>query len=316
MTRMPLPTGRGSRVALIAAAALTVPAAAFALPPAGTDDEVGTPPGSVEVTTPEVPAKGKVGFCVRNFRVDLKNGGSVGQQFMMKFDDFGQNGIGPFTPDASGTFCGEISMNPADYAGTKGGAADAIPPGLCDTSKPHSLRFLSGPWAYDKNGDSASMRSFRADFRVTGSCTAPPPPPTGPTPGPTQPTPEQPTAPGAEDGSTVVRRPKLRARVVSTNGTTLRLNFQPVSTHTKVRISLRTRVPVKIGKRKRIVRLVSSTPVEIPADGRRHTAVFRLTPACRQIVASKAKRSGVLIFTLPSGKAQGIPLSVVRSGTR
>jgi len=274
---------------------------AAGLPPGGVDDTPGTPPGSVAIVQPDVPKQGTVGFCVRNYRVNLPGGGSVGQQFMIKFDDFGAYGIGPFQPDNNGDLCAEVSMNPADHATAKGGAADKIPSDLCDTAKEHHLRFLSGSWAYNQGGVQASSRSQAGIFRVTTNCTEPVA--TGGTPPPT----------GGGVGLPAPA-PKVASRTVGTNGRTLTVRFQPVTVHTVASVGLRTRVKVRIGKQTRVVRLVSATRVEIPADGRSHTATFRLTPAGRQVVNTRALRAGVLVITPATGKSRGIPLSVIRSG--
>jgi hypothetical protein len=147
------------------AATLVLAAAGAALPPGGTDDQPGTPAGSLAVTTPDVAQKGAVGFCVENIRVDSSSG-HVAQPFVLKFDDHGSSGIGPFTPDADGHLCASASTDPAAYATAKGGSADKIPPDLCDPTKEHWLRLLSGGWA----AENASQRSLAATFRVTGAC--------------------------------------------------------------------------------------------------------------------------------------------------
>ena len=302
--------GRRSRtpaLIVVAAIAAVAPAAALALPPGGVNEEPGTPPGSVSVTNPEVAKQGTVGFCVRNFRVNLAGGGSVGQQFMVKFDDFGSYGIGPFTPDNNGDLCAEVSMNPADHATAKGGAADKIPSDLCDANATHLLRFLSGSWAYNKADGVASMRSLHADFRTTATCTEP-----APTGGSGSTTPG--TGGTGGGATTIAPLPTVASRTVGTNGRTLRLTFRPVTAHTVVSFGLRTRTKVRVGKQMRIVRLVSATRVEIPADGRSHTATFRLTPAGRQVVGARTRNSGVLVITPGSGAARGVPMTVIRSG--
>ncbi len=298
------PHRRGGRPALIAASATiaVVAPTATALPPGGVEETPGTPPGTVSIVQPDVAKQGKVGFCVRNYRVNLPGGGSVGQQFMVKFDDFGAYGIGPFRPDNNGDLCTEVSLNPADHVSARGGAADKIPAGLCDPAKEHWLRFLSGSWAYNQGGVQASSRSQAASFRVTANCGEP---------APVDGTPSTPAP-----GTTVAPIPQVVSRTVGTNGRTLTLRFRPVTAHTVVAFGLRTRTKVRIGKQTRIVRLVSATRVEIPADGRSHTATFRLTPAGRQVVNTRTQRAGVLTITPATGKARGIPLTVIRSGTR
>ncbi len=283
--------------------ALVVPAAVVALPPGGVDETPGTPPGSVSIVQPEVAKQGKVGFCVRNYRVNLPGGGSVGQKFMLKFDDFGAYGIGPFEPDNNGDLCAEVSMNPADHAGAQGGAADKIPPGLCDPTKEHWLRFLSGSWAYNQGGVQASSRSQSAAFTVTANCSEPAADGTpAPAPG------------GAGGGNTVVPIPQVISRTVGTNGRTLTLRFQSVTAHTVVSVGLRTRTKVRVGRQMRVVRLVSATRIEIPADGRSHTATLRLTPTGRRVLSSRGARASILTVTPATGKARGLPLNVIRSG--
>lgn len=144
------------------AGALVLAASGVALPPGGVADQPGTPPGSLTITTSEVPQKGDVGFCVQNIRVDTASGPAA-QPFMLKFDDHGSNGIGPFTPAADGSLCATVSTDPADYAS---GAADKLPSDLCDPTKDHWLRLLTGAWAHPDG----SQRSIAAGFEVTGAC--------------------------------------------------------------------------------------------------------------------------------------------------
>ena len=149
-------------LALAAGGTLALAASGAALPPGGTADQPGTPPGTLAITTPTVAPKGAVGFCVTNIRVDT-SGGHVAQRFMLKFDDFGTTGIGPYAPDQDGNLCATVSTDPASYGSS---ASDKIPADLCDGSKGHRLRLLSGPWAHPE----ASQRSLGQAFTVTGSC--------------------------------------------------------------------------------------------------------------------------------------------------
>jgi hypothetical protein len=154
--------GAVALLTVASAAAVVWPGGAGALPPDGAADTPGTPAGTLEVTNAAGLREGKVQFCVRGFRVE-SGGSSVPQQFMVKFDDHGSNGIGPFQPDASGTWCGEIATDRAAYAMK---VDDKIPADLCDASKQHWLRVLSGSWA----APGATSRSMGRDFAIDATC--------------------------------------------------------------------------------------------------------------------------------------------------
>ena len=145
----------------ILGAGLLAAPAVLALPPGGAVDKPGTPPGTLEITNATGLREGKVQFCVRSFVT--KDGGAP-QQFMVKLDDFGSNGIGPFQPDASGTFCGEIATDRAAYA-SSASADDKLPADLCAPGN-HWLRVLSGPWAHPD----ATERSLAKDVVVDATC--------------------------------------------------------------------------------------------------------------------------------------------------
>ena len=243
-----------SRLALAAASAAVglgfAGAAAWAVPPGGGDQIPGTPPGSVEVTTPEVPQRGDVGFCVRGFRVE--NGSErVGQQFMVKFDDHGAYGIGPFTPDVNGELCATVSTDPADHQGAKGGAADKIPSDLCDPAKAHWLRFLSGEWA--QNG---SPRSLSAEFRVTGACEPAGGGPGGGEPGGGTPPPAAQVAVRLRSHRLALGARRVTLRLSATGGTA------------RGTIALRSAHRVVVGKRKRRVTLARGPFSVAPGSNR------------------------------------------------
>lgn len=314
---------RGPRVAallVLTALAALVPAAASALPPGGVDETPGTPPGSVEITTPVVPQKGKVGFCVHGFRVDLKAGGSVGQQFMIKFDDFGSYGIGPYTPDANGDLCATVSANPADHTGEKGGAVDKIGPELCDPGKEHWLRFLSGSWAYNKNGDEASLRSLHAEFRFSGNCGDPPPsesPGGGPpatTPETTSPGPTKPgtTSPGTTPAA-VTPVPRLASPGLRAGARRLTITFRPVAARTTVAIALRTAAKVRLGDHRRLVTLVRPVRRTLAAGTKRRTVTLRLTGGARALLRTHAKLAARLTLTPDHGKAGRVAVTLRRA---
>lgn len=274
---------RGVLLAL-AAVALAGSAVAWAVPPGGVADTPGTPPGSVAITTPEVSQKGKVGFCVQGFRVDLAAGGSVGQQFMVKFDDFGNSGIGPFTPNAAGELCAEVSTDPADH-GSK--ASDRIPADLCDPSKEHWLRLLSGPWAYNKNGDVASLRSLSATFRVTGICgDATTTPDAGATPTATP-------TPAATTSASLVSR-----KLTVTGGTRVTVKLRGGSAAQRVRVVLRTASKVRVGTKRRVVTLASAS-YQLGKDTRR-TVRPKLTSAGRALLRARRTLAGRLTLQ-PTG---------------
>jgi hypothetical protein len=156
--RPPRATGA---VLVLGAAVLAWPCAAGALPPGGAADTPGTPAGSVEITNPAGLREGKVQFCVRGF---VTRTGAAPQQFMVKFDDYGSKGIGPFQPDATGTYCGEVATDRAAYA-SAASADDKLPAELCRGGQ-HWLRILSGSWSHPD----ATERSLAKDFASDATC--------------------------------------------------------------------------------------------------------------------------------------------------
>ncbi|WP_022927406.1 hypothetical protein [Patulibacter americanus] len=156
--RPPRATGA---VLVLAAAGLTWPCSAGAVPPGGVADTPGTPAGSIEIVNPAGLREGKVQFCVRGF---VTKSGTAPQQFMVKFDDHGSKGIGPFQPDATGTYCGEVATDRAAYASAMS-ADDKIPAGLCQGGQ-HWLRILSGSWSHPD----ASERSLAKDYTSDATC--------------------------------------------------------------------------------------------------------------------------------------------------
>jgi hypothetical protein len=156
--RPPRATGA---VLVLGAAVLAWPCSAGALPPGGAADTPGTPAGSVEIVNPAGLREGKVQFCVRGF---VTRTGAAPQQFMVKFDDYGSKGIGPFQPDATGTYCGEIATDRAAYA-SAASADDKLPAELCQGGQ-HWLRILSGSWSHPD----ATERSLAKDFATDATC--------------------------------------------------------------------------------------------------------------------------------------------------
>jgi hypothetical protein len=156
--RPPRATGA---VLVLVAAVLTWPCSAGAVPPGGVADTPGTPAGSIEIVNPAGLREGKVQFCVRGF---VTKSGAAPQQFMVKFDDHGSKGIGPFQPDATGTFCGEVATDRAAYA-SAASADDKIPAELCRGGQ-HWLRILSGSWSHPD----ATERSLAKDFTSDATC--------------------------------------------------------------------------------------------------------------------------------------------------
>jgi hypothetical protein len=156
--RPPRATGA---VLVLGTAVLAWPCSAGALPPGGAADSPGTPAGSVEIVNPAGLREGKVQFCVRGF---VTKTGVAPQQFMVKFDDYGSKGIGPFQPDATGTYCGEIATDRAAYA-SAASADDKLPAELCQGGQ-HWLRILSGSWSHPD----ATERSLAKDFASDATC--------------------------------------------------------------------------------------------------------------------------------------------------
>lgn len=146
---------------VLAGAVLAWPCAAGALPPGGAADTPGTPAGSIEIVNPAGLREGKLQFCVRGF---VTKTGAAPQQFMVKFDDHGSKGIGPFQPDATGSYCGEVATDRAAYA-SAASADDKLPAELCKGGQ-HWLRVLSGSWAHPD----ASERSLAKDFATDATC--------------------------------------------------------------------------------------------------------------------------------------------------
>lgn len=140
--------GLGIGVGLLAAAG------AWALPPGGAVDDPGDPPATITIVTPSVPVNGAVSFTGTGWL----NQDGTGQSVMVKFDDFGNNGIGPFTADAQGNLSGTVSLTPPANA-TARQRADYAPSDMNQANSSHWLRFLTGPWgSLPRNGPPRSMR--------------------------------------------------------------------------------------------------------------------------------------------------------------
>jgi hypothetical protein len=296
--------------ALTAGLTVGLAAGGFALPPGGVEDQPGTPPGSVTITTPDVPQKGKVGFCVQQFRVDTA-GGPVGQQFMVKLDDFGSYGIGPFTPDATGSLCAEVSTDPADYQGAKGGAADKLPADLCDPGKEHWLRFLSGSWAHPD----ASQRSIAKGFRVTGSCIGTPPPTTAPGGGtPTTTAPGgTPTTPAG--GSSAAAVPRVRSTTLVVRGRTIAAVLQGTGAFSRGSLVLRTRGPVRLGRTPPARRMLAKGSYQAAA-GDRVTVRLTLTREGTSVLRTRPRLAGELAVTPVRATGATTRVAVRRAPTR
>jgi hypothetical protein len=297
------------RIALAAAAlgttaALAAAGAGVALPPAGTADDPGTPAGSMTITTPAVAQKGDVGFCVANIRVDT-SGGPVAQPFMVKFDDHGSYGIGPFTPDADGSLCATVSTDPARYATAKGGAADKIPADLCDPTKEHWLRLLSGSWAHPD----ASQRSIAQTFTVTGRCgdvagggttTTPGGGGTTTTPGGGTTTTPGTGAPTTGGTPTTAAAPfTLRSAALATDARRVTLKVRGGTAFARGTLVLRTRAKVALGRSAPARRTLARGGFQVAARDA-VTVRLTLTAAARSLLRTRATVAATLAVT-PAG---------------
>lgn len=134
----------------VAAAAVAAPVAALAIPPTGPGDNPGNPPATVTIVTPSVDAAGgRVAFRGTGF---LNSAGQP-QKVYVKFDDHGDNGIGPYVAAADGTLQGTVALSDPE-----------APADIADASKDHWLRFLAGPSG--KYPDNGPARSLKAAFKV------------------------------------------------------------------------------------------------------------------------------------------------------
>ncbi|OJU86292.1 MAG: hypothetical protein BGO11_02685 [Solirubrobacterales bacterium 70-9] len=267
---------------------------AGAEPASGAVEVAGTPPGSVEVTTPEVAQKGAVGFCVHNFRVET-GGSSVGQQFMVKFDDFGAYGIGPFTPDAAGDLCATVSTDPAAHEGEKGGAKDKIPTDLCSPGKEHWLRFLSGSWA-----QGGTPRSLTAKFRMTGTCEST----SAPTPG---------GGTTATETTVAAASLKLLDHKLALQGRSVALRIQAGAAGASGRVVLRAahKVPVAGPGSPRAKAVLARGGYRV-AGGKTKTLRINLTVAGRRILADRDRLAARLLLRPAAGEAQSWPVLLAR----
>jgi hypothetical protein len=137
---------------LVALAVLSLPAAAVAVPPGGPAENPGNPPATVTVVTPAVQAGGRVAFTGTGFL----NGNGSPQKVYVKFDDHGDNGIGPFVAAADGTLKGSVALSDPE-----------APADIADARQDHWLRFLAGPSG--KYPDNGPPRSLKAAFRVVAA---------------------------------------------------------------------------------------------------------------------------------------------------
>jgi hypothetical protein len=299
--------------ALAAGASLALAAAGMALPPGGTDDEPGTPPGSLTVTTPDVPQKGAVGFCVQDIRVDGA-GGHVAQPFMMKFDDYGSSGIGPFTPEADGDLCATISTDPAAYTSAKGGSADKIPPDLCDPAQEHWLRLLSGAWA----GDGASQRSLAAAFRVTGACgdgaggsAGTPPATTTPTTGAMTTTTTAPTTTPRKPTVTVT----ARSAQLSVSGRSLVVKLVGGPAFTRGTLLVKSRARLRVGRSAAARRTLARGSFQLAA---RDTVALRLalTTDARSLLRTRRTLAATLAIAAGGATTRTTNVTVTTSKTQ
>jgi len=277
-------------VAAAGAAALVLATAGVALPPGGVADQPGTPAGSLTITTPEVPQQGDVGFCVQNIRVDTA-GGPAAQPFMLKFDDHGSNGIGPFTPAADGSLCATVSTDPADYPS---GAADKLPSDLCDPAKAHWLRLLTGAWAHPDG----SQRSIAAGFTVTGACgdggggsgggggTG-----TGTTPA----TPGAPatTTPAATPGTAAEPPVRAASATLTTSGRSVVVKLKAASSFARGSLLLRSVSRLRVGRSAPARRTLARGSFQIAAGD---TLALRLplTADARSVLRTRASLAGAL----------------------
>ncbi|WP_036725398.1 hypothetical protein [Patulibacter minatonensis] len=321
MRRRTLVVGASAGLALAGATT------AVALPPGGAVDKLGTPAGSLEITSAAL-REGKVQFCVRGF---VTKDGAAPQQFQVKFDDFGSRGIGQFQPDASGTYCGEIATDRAAYA-TKASADDKIPAvaqgadaNLCDTSKQHWLRVLTGTWAHPNGSERSIARDIAIDSTcgtggkaaapsigtVVGSDTGVLPPTSTPggttttpggtttTPGTT--TPGGPTTPGTTTPVVLSGLAKVRSSTVAVKGTVATLQVRRTAAVGKGKITIRSaaKLAVKGRKGSKVRTLVSGRPYSLTGQVSQSLRL-KLTTTGRSVLRTRARLDAVVTIT-PNG---------------
>jgi hypothetical protein len=302
--------------------ALAGAASALAVPPGGAVDKLGSPAGSLEITSAGL-REGKVQFCVRGFVI---KDGSAPQQFQVKLDDFGIKGIGQFQPDATGTYCGEIATDRAAYA-SKASADDKIPAvalgadaNLCDQTKQHWLRVLTGTWAHP-NG---SERSIARDITIDGTCgtggkaaapsvgtvvggdTGVLPPTTTPggtttTPGGTTTTPGTPTTPTTTTPVVLSGLAKVRSSTVAVKGSIATLEVRRTAAVGRGTITIRSasKLTVKGRKGAKVRTLVSGRPYSLTGEVSQSLRL-KLTTTGKSVLRTRKRLSAVVTIT-PTG---------------
>jgi hypothetical protein len=311
--------GRRSAVRLGLAAGATAAACALvwssgvtAAPETGVVDAPGTPPGVLRITSPAGPVAGKISFCVEKIRVDTA-AGPVAQSFMLKFDDFGGFGIGPYTPDANGSYCGTVSTIAADYTNARGGAADKLPDDLCDAAKPHTLRLLSAGWGAPGTTPEASQRSIAQPISTGGTCGGATPGgpgggqtgPGGTTTGPAT------TTPGGSNPGTAVASLSLRSTTASVRGRSIYVRVPGGRTFVKGTAVLRTRDKVAMGRSKAVRWTLAKQSFQVAA-GNTVELKLALTPNGRKLMRPRLRLAGKLTLTPVSGIALTREVSVRR----
>ncbi|MEV4421452.1 hypothetical protein AB0L40_15935 [Patulibacter sp. NPDC049589] len=316
-------TRRGRLLVAGTATGVTLAAAgtAGALPPGGAVDKPGTPAASLEITNLAGLREGKVQFCVRG---SVLKDGSAPQLFMLKFDDFGSNGIGPFQPDATGTYCGELSTDRTAFSAA---ADDKIPADLCNGGQ-HWLRVLSGSWA--GTAATATERSLAKDFTSDATCgtggtaawptvgsiaeqyrakagvALPSTPPAGTptTPGGPTTTPGGSTTPGGPTPVPVLTGlAKIRSTTVAVSGSTATLRVRRTAAVGGGKITVRsaTRLAAKGRKGKKIRTLVSAQRYAL-TGAVAQSLRLKLTATGRSVLRTRRSLSAVVTITPTGGK--------------
>ena len=298
--------------ATAAACALIWSSGVTAAPDTGAVDAPGTPPGVLTITTPAGPVGGKISFCTEKIRVDTA-AGPVAQNFMLKFDDFGSFGIGPYTPDANGSYCGTVSTIAADHAGARGGAADKLPDDLCDASKPHTLRLLSGTWGAPGTTPEASQRSISQPISVAGGTCggATPGGPGGGQAGPGAITTGPTTTPGGSVPGTTAASLSLRSTTASVRGRSVYVRVTGGRAFVKGTAVLRTRDKVAMGRSKAVRWTLAKQSFQVAA-GNTVELKLALTPNGRKLMRPRLRLAGKLTLTPVSGVALTREVSVRR----
>jgi len=265
-------------VSAAALASVWVPTAGAAGTPK--PDLPGTPPATVEVTTKEVFAGTQVTFQGAGW---LSTGGQP-QQFMIKFDDHGVNGIGPYTANADGTIGGTVAMVPPASATLK--QREDYAPADLGTPGRHWLRFLAG-W------NSSPARSLHAEFTVVAAPEAPAPDPgTG--------TPAAPQAPETPAGEPLTP-PSLASGPITRAGGRLAVRVRGGDARAGVAITIRTagRVRLAPGTRPRQVLLARLRTAVAPGGVR--VLRPRLTAAGRRVLANGPVRARITLVRAGAG---------------